>query len=275
MHLPAVPGSPWCYAAPGRRAGGTGRRGSCAPIACARRAEAARAASHDRPSPPFLSGCPQPPGRASAQPPARPGEVWRADITHVATREGWLHVAGVLDACSRRLVGWAADDTRPTALVGRAFERAIRRRRPSEGLPHHADRGGPYARRLPRAFAPPRRRAGHEPGGLPRRQRQEGRAFGPRSKANFIGDHVFATRAEAKTALFDSIEVFCKRRRLHRTLGFQSPVDDENNLSQKHPRTRTPTCPRKRGKITDRFAIDHMDSVTRRGRLGKLQPATA
>ena len=80
-----------------------------------------------------------------AAPPARPGEVWQADITYVATKEGWLYVAGVLDACSRRIVGWAADDTMPTSLVARAFERAIAAHRPERGLLHHSDRGSPYA----------------------------------------------------------------------------------------------------------------------------------
>ena len=80
-----------------------------------------------------------------ASPPARPGEGWQADITYVATKEGWLYVAGVLDACSRRIVGWAADDTMPTALVARAFERAVATQRPAPGLLHHSDRGSQYA----------------------------------------------------------------------------------------------------------------------------------
>ena len=87
--------------------------------------------------------CPVAPNHLAerAVPPARPGEVWQADITYVATREGWLYVAGVLDACSRRVVGWAADAAMPTALVARAFERAIRGYQPTEGLLHHSDRG--------------------------------------------------------------------------------------------------------------------------------------
>ena len=67
------------------------------------------------------------------EPPASPGEMWQADITYVATIEGWLYVAGVLDACSRKIVGWAADDAMPTALVARAFERAIASQRPFLG----------------------------------------------------------------------------------------------------------------------------------------------
>ena len=90
--------------------------------------------------------CPVAPNHlAERLPPKRPGAVWQADITYVATKEGWLYVAGVLDACSRRLVGWAADDAMPTALVARAFERAVATQRPSPGLLHHSDRGSQYA----------------------------------------------------------------------------------------------------------------------------------
>ena len=77
--------------------------------------------------------------------PARPGEVWQADITYVATKEGWLYVAGVLDACSRRVVGWAADSTMPTGLVARAFERAVCGCQPTGRWLHHSDCGSQYA----------------------------------------------------------------------------------------------------------------------------------
>ena len=91
--------------------------------------------------------CPIAPNRLAdrAEPPTRPGEVWQTDITYVATKEGWLYVAGVLDACSRRIVGWAADDAMSTALVARAFERAVAAQRPAPGLLHHSDRGSQYA----------------------------------------------------------------------------------------------------------------------------------
>ena len=82
---------------------------------------------------------------AERPPPVRPGEAWQADITHVATQEGWLYVTGVLAACSRRIVGWAAGEAMPTGLVARALERAVQTRRPASGLPHHSDRGSQYA----------------------------------------------------------------------------------------------------------------------------------
>ena len=166
-----------------------------------------------------------------AAPPTRPGEVWQADITYVATHEGWLYVAGVLDACSRRIVGWAADDTMPTALVARAFERAIATQRPSNGLLHHSDRGSQYASDAYRELL-------HRHGVVPSMSRAGNcydnakmESFWATLKSELIGDHVFATRAEAKTAIFSYIEIFYNRARLHGALGFYSPVDFERNLN--------------------------------------------
>ena len=166
-----------------------------------------------------------------ASPPARPGEVWQADITYVATREGWLYVAGVLDACSRRVVGWAADAAMPTGLVACAFERAVRGCQPTDGLLHHSDRGSQYASDAYRALL---RRHGVVPSmSRPANGYDNARmeSFWATLKGELIGDHVFATRAEAKSALFDYIEVFYNRKRLHSALGFRSPVDYESNLS--------------------------------------------
>ena len=166
-----------------------------------------------------------------AQPPARPGEVWQADITYVATKEGWLYVAGVLDACSRKIVGWAADEAMPTALVARAFERAVQAHRPAPGLLHHSDRGSQYASDAYRDLL---RRHGAVPsmsraGNCYDNARME--SFWATMKTELIDGQVFATRALAKSALFSYIEVFYNRARLHGALGFYSPVDFENNLS--------------------------------------------
>ena len=177
--------------------------------------------------------CPGAPNHLAerAAPPARPGEVWRADITYVATQEGWLYVAGVLDACSRRVVGWAAAAAMPTALVARACERAVLGCQPTGGLLHHSDRGSQYASDAYRDLL---RRHGatpsmSRPANCDDHARME--SFWATRKGELIGDHVCATRAEAKTALFDYIEVFYNRRRLHSALGYQSPVDYETNLS--------------------------------------------
>ena len=91
--------------------------------------------------------CPIAPNRLAARsaPPTRPDEVWLADITYVATAEGWLYLAGVLDLYSRKLVGWATDATMPAALVARALQPALTHRHPAPGLLHHSDRGSQYA----------------------------------------------------------------------------------------------------------------------------------
>ena len=89
------------------------------------------------------------PNRLWQQPvPARPNAVWQADITYVETAEGWLYVAGVLDRCTRRCVGWAMGDTLATTLPLAALDMALKQRRPTAGLVHHSDRGVQYASQL-------------------------------------------------------------------------------------------------------------------------------
>ena len=177
--------------------------------------------------------CPVAPNHLAGrvEPPTRPGEVWQADITYVATKEGWLYVAGVLDACSRRIVGWAADATMPTGLVARAFERAIQTHRPAPGLLHHSDRGSQYAsdayRELLRSHGvvPSMSRAGNC------YDNAKMESFWATMKTELIDGQTYATRAEAKSAIFHYIEVFYNRRRLHGALGYYSPVDFEHHLN--------------------------------------------
>ena len=77
--------------------------------------------------------------------PERPNQVWVADITYIDTGEGWLYLAGLLDACSRRCVGWQTGTTLEAALVTRAWQKAVQARCPGPGLLHHSDRGAQYA----------------------------------------------------------------------------------------------------------------------------------
>ncbi len=168
-------------------------------------------------------------GRAS--PLTHPGEVWQADITYVATKEGWLYVAGVLDACSRRVVGWAADAAMPTRLVACAFERAVHGHRPAGGLLHHSDRGSQYASDAYRELL---RRHGaipsmSRPGNCYDNAKME--SFWATLKGELIQDRVFASHAEAKSEIFWYIEGFYNQTRLHSALGDQSPVDFEHQLN--------------------------------------------
>jgi putative transposase len=157
--------------------------------------------------------------------------VWVADITYVETAEGWLYVAGVLDRCTRRCIGWAFGQTLATTLPLAALEMALQQRRPPAGLVHHSDRGVQYAsaayrQRLALAGVIP---SMSRPGNCYDNASME--SFWSSLKRELVHRCEFATRAEAKAAIFEWIEVFYNRERFHSALGYQSPVDFETNLN--------------------------------------------
>jgi transposase InsO family protein len=163
--------------------------------------------------------------------PSAPNQVWVADITYVWTEEGWLYVAGVLDLCSRRLVGLAGAEHLQTDLPAAALRQALARRELPPGLLHHSDRGVQYASDQYTTLL-----AQH--GLTPSMSRKANcydnahmESFWGTLKAELIAQHCFQTRREAWLAIFDYVEAFYNRVRLHSALGFQSPVDFENNLN--------------------------------------------
>jgi transposase InsO family protein len=168
---------------------------------------------------------------AQAPAPTKPDQVWVADITCVDTEEGWLYLAGVLDLYSRRLIGWAMRSNLETALPLAALHMALRQRRPAAGLLHHCDRGCQYASAACRSaldahgcIASMSRKANcYDNAAM--------ESFWSTLKHELIYRHRFATRAEATTAIFDYIEGFYNRTRLHSALGYQSPLDYESSLS--------------------------------------------
>jgi transposase InsO family protein len=171
------------------------------------------------------------PNRLMGQPPqCKADAVWVADITYVDTKEGWLYVAGVLDRHSRRCVGWAMDDTLATSLPLAALDMALTQRRPSQGLAHHSDRGVQYASNTYRQRLAA---AGVRPS-MSRRgncyDKAPWRAFGAPSNANW-STAATSKPAPRPAAIFEWIEVFDNRVRRHSALGFQSPVDFENQLN--------------------------------------------
>lgn len=163
--------------------------------------------------------------------PVRPDAVWLADITYVPTLEGWLYVAGVLDRCTRRCVGWAMGDTLATRLPLSALDMALTHRQPPCGLVHHSDRGVQYASE---AYRHRLAQAGVVPS-MSRRGNCYDNAtmesFWSTLKRELIHRCIFATRAQACAVIFEWIEVFYNRERLHSALGFQSPVDFEQQLN--------------------------------------------
>ena len=155
-------------------------------------------------------------------------QVWVGDITYVATDEGWLYVAGILDAYSRRVVGWAMSDNLATELPLTALEMALRHRSPSAGLLHHSDRGCQYASDRYREqlvksdLVPSMSRAGNC------YDNAMMESFWATLKREMIYRRNFATRSDAYRAIFEYIEVFYNRERIHSSLGYLSPVDFES-----------------------------------------------
>lgn len=161
-----------------------------------------------------------------------PDRVWVSDITYLPTVEGWLYLAVVLDLFSRRVVGWATSDRLGEGVALEALGMGLARRRPPPGLLHHSDRGSQYASAEYRAIL-----AGH---GMVCSMSGVGSCWD-----NAVAESFFATlkgelnqagawrtRAEARRAVFDYIELFYNGPRRHSTLGYLSPLGFERQWQQ-------------------------------------------
>lgn len=158
---------------------------------------------------------------------AAPNRKWVADITYVPTDAGWLYLAVELDLFSRRLVGWAMAERITAQLTIDALVMALERRQPPAGLIHHSDRGGQYAAQDFRAVlaAHALRRSMSGKGDVYDNAAMES-CFASLKKELIHAAH-YATRAEARTAIFEYIEVFYNGQRRHSTLGYVSPTEYE------------------------------------------------
>ena len=161
----------------------------------------------------------------------RPNERWVTDITYVWTDEGWSYCAAILDLFSRSVVGWAVSASLSTTLPLAALDMAVRRRRPGQGLVHHSNRGcqytsGDYREQLSAL-------------GVTVSMSRKGNCWD-----NAVAESFFATlkkelvhrrswpdRTTLRNALFDYIEVFYNRRRLHSTIGYKTPAQLESDYA--------------------------------------------
>lgn len=158
---------------------------------------------------------------------SQPDRVWVGDVTFVPTRQGWLYLAVLLDLYSRRVVGWAMATRNDTALVLDALEMAATRRRPGAGLIHHSDRGQTYAAAAYRTCL-----AQH---GMQASMSRKGdcwdnavaESFFATLEFELIEQQTFVSRDHARSAIFEFIEVFYNRQRLHQTLDYKTPVQVE------------------------------------------------
>jgi len=163
-----------------------------------------------------------------------PNTVWVMDITYVATKEGWLYVSTVLDLYSRKIVGLSMGNRIDAELILQSLKQAVAHREPARDLILHSDRGCQYTSDAYRDYA--------KDHGFKLSMSAKGNCYDNAAMESFFHtlktEHVFFctyyTRKEAMTSIFEYIEVFYNRQRLHSTLGYMSPVEFEtwNNIGQ-------------------------------------------
>lgn len=160
-----------------------------------------------------------------------PNKAWVGDITYVWTREGWLYLAVILDLYSRAVVGWATSSRLDRGLALDALDMALGRRERAAQI-HHTDRGCQYASRDYRERL--------ERNGITCSMSRKGNcwdnavseSFFATVKTELVHHEDFATRAQARSALFEFIEVFYHRRRRHSYLGYDTPEEFERKFFQ-------------------------------------------
>jgi len=163
---------------------------------------------------------------------AGPDQAWVTDITYIPTGEGWLYLAVIVDLCSRYAVGWAMSERVTDDLTLAALGMALARRRPAAGLVHHSDRGSQYA-----SGDYQRLLAQH---GIVCSMSRRGdcwdnavaESFFATVKVELVHDAAWATRAAARTELFDYLELFYNGQRRHSALGYLSPRAFERRRQQ-------------------------------------------
>jgi len=176
--------------------------------------------SHDQPIAPNLLL-----GRAA---PSRPNEVWVSDITYVPTAEGWLFLAAVMDLYSRQILGWSVWESLEADGALQALKRALANRDHPTGVIHHSDRGIQYACHAYREQL----KAAHLVASMSRRgncyDNAAMEAFWSSLKREAMAQSASWSKNRVRRELFEYIEAFYNRSRLHSSLGYQSPVDFEN-----------------------------------------------
>lgn len=156
-----------------------------------------------------------------------PNKVWLADITYVATEEGWLYLAGIMDLGSRRIIGWSMDKQMSRTLTIGALRMALGTRADVQGVIHHSDRGSQYAsedyQKLLRSE------------GMICSMSRKGNCYDNAVMESFFGtikteclyEFRFRSREEARRIIFDYIEIFYNRQRRHSALDYLSPCNYE------------------------------------------------
>ena len=159
---------------------------------------------------------------------SKPDQYWVGDITYIPTSKGWLYLATVIDLYSRRVVGWSMSHRMQASLVNDALLMAIWQRKPAKGLIWHTDRGSQYASKTHRSLL----KDHHIIQSMSRKgdcwDNAVAESFFHTLKTELTHHHKFKNREEAKHVIFEYIEVFYNRIRIHSANDYASPVDFEN-----------------------------------------------
>jgi transposase InsO family protein len=156
-----------------------------------------------------------------------PNRIWAGDLTAIATRAGWVYLAVILDVYSRRIIGWAMSPRPDQQVALTALQMALTHRRPRPGLIHHTDQGATYTSVAYQRLV--------SQAGLVASMSRKGNcydnavveSFFSTLKNELVHDQEFHTREAAQAAVFEFIEVFYNRQRLHQTLDYVSPAQFE------------------------------------------------
>jgi len=163
----------------------------------------------------------------------KPDQKWLADITYIATQEGWLYLAAILDLYTRRIVGWAMSDRMTSDLTVAALNMALQQRRPATGLIHHSDQGSQYTDQVYQALL--------KGSGIRASMNGVGtwydnapmESFFGTLKSEWLHHYVYHTRNQAKTDVFFYVESFYNCRRRHSSLDYLSPEAYEQLYHQR------------------------------------------
>lgn len=158
----------------------------------------------------------------------QPNSYWVGDITYVPTEEGWLYLATVIDLYSRKVIGWSMDSRMKADLVNNALLMAIWQRKPKADLVWHTDRGSQYASSSHKSIL----KQHHITQSMSRKgdcwDNAVAESFFHSLKTELTNNHKFKTRQEARHVIFEYIEVFYNRIRIHSANDYLSPADYES-----------------------------------------------
>jgi transposase InsO family protein len=160
----------------------------------------------------------------------KPNKIWVSDVTHIRTGEGWLYVAAIMDLFSRKIVGLGMSDLLDANLINKAYNQAVRHRSPQSGLILHSDRGAQYTSDAYQNLINKQ--------GVILSMSARGNCYDNAAMESFFHtlktEHVhfqkYETKKEASNSIFEYIEIFYNRQRMHSTLNYLSPVEFEQKF---------------------------------------------